>query len=94
MGAGAKNHPTGSEKWLEASVVWIDAKSDCGGREIREVIYEVRGDPDNLRQIDLPADALYQNAKRGDRVLIQPETSSIRRDVPQPVENAASGDPL
>ena len=67
------------DDWIEASIVWVDAKSDKAGRAFKEVIYEIAGDSDNLRQVNVRADALYPGAKRGDRVLIQPGSMSIRR---------------
>ena len=66
------------DEWIDASIVWVDAKSDKAGRAIKEVIYEITGDSDNLRQINVPAEALYPGARRGDRVLIKRGSASIK----------------
>jgi hypothetical protein len=73
--------PVGSTNgWLRASIVWIDEKPSAVGGPTKEVIYELRDDPDMLRQINLPAQALYASAKRGDKILVEPDRSLIVRD--------------
>lgn len=69
-----------SDAWLKASIVWIDEKPGPGGRPIKEVIYELHDDPDLLRQLDVPADALYSGAKRGDKILVKPLGALIAQD--------------
>lgn len=69
-----------SEGWLRASIVWIDEKPGANSGTIKEVIYELQDDPDMLRQVNLPAQALYVSAKRGDKILVQPESSQVVQD--------------
>jgi hypothetical protein len=65
--------------WLKACVVWIDEKFGADG-PMKEVIYELQDDPDLLRQVTVPASALYAEAKRGDKILVQPGDRLIMKD--------------
>jgi hypothetical protein len=67
-----------ADGWVEASIVWIDRKVDEDGQEQVELIYEIGNDPDLLRQMNIAPEQLYPDAKRGDAILVQPLTSSVR----------------
>ncbi len=75
---------THADGWVEGSIVWIDRKTGEDGGELVELIYELGNDPDLLRQMNIASEQLYPGAKRGDSILVQPLTSSIR-----PARNAA-----
>lgn len=71
------------EGWIEGSIVWIDRKAGEDGHELVELIYELGDDPDLLRQMNIDSERLYPGAKRGDSILVQPQTSLVR-----PAQNA------
>lgn len=60
-------------------IVWITAKRDTYGANSYEVIYELDTDPDNLQQMIVREDGIYQGAKRHDRVYIVQGDSPVIR---------------
>lgn len=59
-----------SEAGQLGQIVWLTVKRDALGTSSYEVIYELDTDPDNLQQMIVREDDIYQGAKRHDRVYI------------------------
>lgn len=69
--------PAESGGWEVASIVWIETKGAVGQKTV-EVIYELRDEPDVLRQFELREDDVYSGARRGDAILVRLSAPAIR----------------
>lgn len=56
--------------WLEASMVWIEPKSDANGAAAKEGIYKVHAAPDIFRQVFITDEFFIAGANRDDCVLV------------------------
>ena len=67
------------DQWLNGSILWIEQRRTGNGGQVCEVIYELEGEPDSLRQMEIAAGDLYAGARRGQSVAINPALKRIRQ---------------
>lgn len=63
----------GERNWKTGKIVWISEKIEKNRTKSYEVVYELDDDPDLLKEVLVDEAAIYENARKGDRIRIATE---------------------